>query len=203
MGWEEFYEELLKFKERYNHTKIPRNYITPDGLKLGQWAGSQRQLKEQMKEDRRFKLNQIGFVWDSFADSWEQGYQQLLKCFNQNGSLKIPGNFKTDTGFNLTAWVKNQRKKKDALTEEQLNKLNKLGFIWNELDKLWNLGYEHLEEYVKENRSLLVPAIYKSLDGYRLGNWVAMQRKKKNMLSNDRRKKLDELGFVWNVKSKT
>ena len=34
-------------------------------------------------------------------------------------------------------------------------------------------------------------------DGYQLGQWVSRQRFKKESLSEDRYRRLDELGFVW------
>jgi hypothetical protein len=44
-----------------------------------------------------------------------------------------------------------------------------------------------------------VPAAYRTSDGYRLGQWVSVQRQKCS--SSERRARLDGLGFVWDVLS--
>ena len=46
--------------------------------------------------------------------------------------------------------------------------------------------------------NVLVPQKYKTPDGLPLGTWVASQRQNKTMPA-DRRKHLDDLGFVWKV----
>jgi hypothetical protein len=43
----------------------------------------------------------------------------------------------------------------------------------------------------------MVPALYKSSDGYPLGQWVTVQRTKQETLSSERKARLDALGFVW------
>ncbi len=45
----------------------------------------------------------------------------------------------------------------------------------------------------------MVPATYTTEDGYRLGVWVSFQRRQQAELSEDRRSRLNELDFVWDV----
>lgn len=68
-GWEARYEELVEFKSKHGHTKVPQNY--PENKALGKWVALQRteytQLKDGKKSsltrDRLEKLNAINFVW--------------------------------------------------------------------------------------------------------------------------------------------
>src|SRR6516162_4252172 len=43
-----------------------------------------------------------------------------------------------------------------------------------------------------------VPTLYRK-DGLKLGWWVATQRRNKKELSPERRRRLDKVGFFWNV----
>ena len=61
----------------------------------------------------------------------------------------------------------------------------------------WGL-LAHLKQYKARNGDCRVPKEYKEADGYNLGLWVGTQRSRKSKLSSERRRRLDELGFVWN-----
>ncbi|KAL3787827.1 hypothetical protein ACHAW5_003579 [Stephanodiscus triporus] len=68
-------------------------------------------------------------------------------------------------------------------------------------DRMWNRRYEELKEYVAEHGDSLVPWKYAKNES--LGVWVKRQRSHFNSskfaLSNERIKKLDEIGFIWDV----
>jgi hypothetical protein len=67
-------------------------------------------------------------------------------------------------------------------------------------DRMWNRRYEELKEYVAENGDSLVPWKYAKNES--LGVWVKRQRSHFNAevaLPNERTKKLDEIGFIWDV----
>ncbi len=62
-------------------------------------------------------------------------------------------------------------------------------------------GLEYLLTYKAEFGDVKVPYAYQAADGYRLGVWVADQRRYKaaGVLDQERTALLDELGFVWSV----
>jgi len=67
-------------------------------------------------------------------------------------------------------------------------------------DRMWNRRYEELKEYVAENGDSLVPWKYAKNES--LGVWVKRQRSHFNAevaLPDERTKKLDEIGFIWDV----
>ena len=61
----------------------------------------------------------------------------------------------------------------------------------------WHFMLGELQNYKAIHGDCLVPTKYKTKEGDALGNWVGTQRMKKDTLSKERRKRLDDLGFVW------
>ena len=64
--WEQGFECLLQFIEREGHSKVPRNFITEDGYKLGPWVNTQRVNKKRNKlsPDQIGKFESLkGWVW--------------------------------------------------------------------------------------------------------------------------------------------
>ena len=49
-----------------------------------------------------------------------------------NSHTTVSQSFKTEDGFALGAWVSNQRqkKKKGSMSQEKINRLNELYFVW-------------------------------------------------------------------------
>ncbi len=64
-------------------------------------------------------------------------------------------------------------------------------------EQQWEEGLAQLRAYSNANNDTLVPQNFEAEDGYRLGKWVSTQRTKKHTLSPERRRRLDELGFLW------
>lgn len=82
----------------------------------------------------------------------------------------------------------------------RVERLDELGMIWEPDNDLWEVGFQHLEEYVAETSNALVPHAYKSPDGYALGHWVAKQRLKKISLTAGRRELLrNTKGWAWSA----
>ena len=100
----------------------------------------------------------------------------------------------------------NQREARDKLSPERRQRLEELGFVWDQLEQDWQEGLSHLRAYKQREGHCRVPTLFRSADGYRLGSWVSRQRKPfnrrntKNRLSPEHRQQLEELGFVWKVR---
>lgn len=119
--------------------------VTPSLSDIGE-------AKNMMDPERICKLNAVGFEWelqkDTYVESWENRYNQLLKFKVVNGHCRVP----KSSGDNpqLGQWVKQMRKyhgwKEDGkpypttFTDERIGRLNELGFEWRLKDTPMKAG---------------------------------------------------------------
>ena len=136
----------------------------------------------------------------------EYRIKELRKYKNNYGTANIPKNCRHDIG--LARWVANIRRHgKEKLSIRYRNQLNELGFRWREAnleryDDHWNEMYDRLQAYKDKHGNCLVPTeSYK--EDLELGLWVKNQRSnyKKNLLDDKRKQNLNDVGFVWLVRS--
>lgn len=79
-------------------------------------------------------LEKIGFIWEARIDAWESHYENLRRFKEMHGHIYVPV-----ANNVLSQWVKRQRKQykkhkkglESSLTTERVERLNKLGFIWD------------------------------------------------------------------------
>ena len=196
--WEEAFQELVAYKNEFSDCLVSGNYISPSGLKLGNWVSIQRLNNKQSEitAERMQRLNSIGFVWDAMNEKWEQGYQELLSYKKDNGDCLVPQGYITASGYPLGNWVSSRRQNKNQLTLEKVKLLDALNFSWNTRDEKWERGFNELEGYHKEFGDYKIPDSFVTLSGFNLSGWVTEQRHGKS-ITPERIKRLDTLGFIW------
>ena len=81
--------------------------------------------------------------------------------------------------------------------------------LFNELEETltasWDIMFMEAKRYFEENGDLLVPQVYVNENGYRVGQWVSVQRtnyKKKQFLSDARIRRLESIGMCWDIDEK-
>jgi superfamily II DNA or RNA helicase len=200
ISWDTWFGLMQDYYKREGHCRIPINYEVR-GLKLGIWAGAQRQLKStgQLSQDRFESLNLIKFSWDPHAEQWEQAFLLIKNYCNRTGNCRVPQGH-TENGFNLGAWATKQRQRKNRLTQEQIRRLNQIGFSWDPHTEKWDEAFEQLVVFKKINGSCKVPqgTVVNEID---LGAWVTHQRQKRHQLKADQIRRLESLGFKWNPRT--
>jgi hypothetical protein len=194
--WNEGLSYLKAYREREGHCRVPHGYVE-NGYALGKWVSVQRQRQHVLSEERRQRLNELGFSWDPYEERWDAGLSHLQTYKQREGHCSVPLQYKTPDGYLLGRWVSNQRVSQDKLSDECKARLDALGFDWNPLDTAWEDGLEHLRAFVTEHKHCQVPQDYQSPDGFRLGSWVTGRRTRKDNLSPEQIEILDALGFDW------
>lgn len=196
--WEKGFSCLENYMKREGHCRVPALHIE-NGFRLGQWVGVQRAHRNKLDVQNRERLDQLGFVWDVLSSQWEDGLSYLHSYKDREGHCRVPYNH-IENGFRLGQWVVVQRQRnKDALLPpERRTRLSKLGFVWDVFSSQWEEGFSFLKAYKRREGHCRVPQSY-SERGFRLGQWVAVQRRQKDTMPTDRRRYLTKLGFVWKV----
>ena len=201
--WDSAFRHLQHYQAVHGDVLVPWQFKTADGFGLGRWVKQQRfaKGKGQLAADRIARLEELGFVWDPWDKMWDSAFRKLQHYQAEHGDVLVPSQFKTADGFGLGAWVNQQRvaKGKGQLATERIARLEELGFVWDQLDKMWDSAFRKLQHYQAEQGNVLVPWRLKTADGFGLGAWVNQQRfaKAKGKLATERIARLEELEFVW------
>jgi hypothetical protein len=148
-------------------------------------------------------------------ESWNAMLYQLLLFKAQRGDLNVPHN---DAGYaELNMWVQTQRKhyqdnktSSAFLNADRIAVLDAIDFQWNlRGDTLWQKNFDALVVFQAEHGHVKVPRLYEK--NSKLGEWVTDQRRqlkfklegKPTTMTDERKNKLDELGFVWQVRDRS
>lgn len=141
---------------------------------------------------------------DALTATWDMYYASAKRYYQENGNLEVPARYITEEGYALGSWLNNQKAIRKGtivgkLTEDQIQKLNSIGMIWDSLDYFWEQNFRLAKEYYLAHGNLDVPTNFKSKDGKHLGNWVLRQRQlnKSNSLTDEQVNKLDSIGMDW------
>ena len=202
--WEEGFFHLKQFSDREKHCRVSATDKTDTGYRLGQWVGVQRRTKHALEPDRRRRLEVLpGWSWDPLSDKWEEGFSHLQEFSKRAGHCRMLAKYKTDDGFGLGIWVNKQREKTDTIEPDRRERLEALpGWLWNPHSEKWEKGFSHLKQFSDRETYCRVPVRYETDDGYRLGQWVNIQRTTKESINLGRRRRLEALpGWSWDVRS--
>ena len=80
--------------------------------------------------ERIQRLDSLGFVWDALEAYWQEMFTALVDYKEHYGNCNVPQSWKENP--KLGNWCNNQRraKKKGKLTQERIQQLESLGFVW-------------------------------------------------------------------------
>lgn len=149
-------------------------------------------------------------------EKWICRYKALLKYREKHGNCNVPfqnlnkkqQNDKEAEEPILSQWVKRQRHqyklrsagKRSHLTDERVQMLEDIGFIWDSHAAAWEENFESLRAFQQRHGHCHVP-----IAEPRLSTWMKRQRRQykafvsgnSSTMTQGRVDKLNKLGFVW------
>lgn len=198
-AWEESFRELQLFIRKEGHARVSAKYVSPTGSRLGTWVAAQRNRARRgtLSPERTDRLGSLeGWTWDPYTAMWEEGFAALSAFVRREGHARVAHGYTSEDGFALGSWVLSQRRSRAKLTTERLRRLEGLPkWTWTPEDDDWEEGFRELELFVQREGHAHVNSEIVTARGYRLGNWVALQRQlaRNSRLSAERRRRLEQL----------
>ena len=188
--WEKMYEELLAYKVQNGSFDIAANLSG-----LGGWIANQRRTlrRGKLSSKKKKRLDDVGFEWDPLEKAWEENFSELVAYKDEHGDVDVPQHWHSGLGL----WLSSQRQalKNEKLPPERKKRLVAIGLKLDLYGKAWEANYNELVAYRAEHGDINVP----KNDSLGLNAWVVGQRQnqKKNKLTPDQTKRLEEIGFDW------
>ena len=164
-----------------------------------------------MTDERIAQLNGIGFDWDPFETMWMSQFEQLSLFYSEHGHCNVAKTHMIQ-GNNLGEWVSSQRKalnnflqdKPSSLTQERIDKLNTLNFVWNPNETSWNYKLALLCHFNRKHGHWQIPRNY-TVENVNIGAWLDRQKRQflihkeggPSALTPERLKKFEDVGFSF------
>lgn len=201
--WQEGHAAARAFHTERGHLNVPRDHVTPDGYRLGQWIRRQRmhRNKGSLAASRIAALDRLGIDWEPAQTAWQRHFAAAVAYFRAHGNLKVHYHYVDPvSGLTLGRWIRGLRQRKNGLTDDQITALDSIGMIWgvSEHDKARRIAA--VEEFYAEHGHLDVPRAHIATNGFKFGEWLMWRRhyRRKGELSDDEIAYLDRYGMVWN-----
>jgi ribosomal protein S8 len=216
-SWDDRLAELVAYQREHGDTLVPKKY--PPNPPLGYWVNEQRSQYQRamngksstMNKKRQENLNAIDFKWSirepprEFAE-----WIKLLKLYkSQWGDCNVPLKYKQD--LSLGSFVNNARTQykkfqsglSSNMTQEKIDQLEELGFIWNirQGRTPWTTRFEELKQYKERYGHCNVSKEW--MENQKLVAWVTKQKSQYKLytagkecnLTEEKVEKLSELGL--------
>lgn len=136
-AWDTAYVEACKYRQEYGDLNVPSSYVSDNGIRLGRWIRSQRELyKTTLSETRKKKLDALGMIWQP-EDPWDAKFRLVQQYYETHGHTNMPVDYVVE-GVWLRRWLSEQKarlngkptgrsKNAKKLTPEQIQKLSTVG----------------------------------------------------------------------------
>jgi len=207
--WDRQIEAILQFKSKHGHFVVPRSEKKYTNLAV--WMSDKRAKFKNGKINKELKarLDSIGFpwvteVWKAYYDKhWQKMFEQLKEYISNHGNPNI---VVTDNETaKLKGWVKSQKdaRKRNHLSQEKIDALDRVGFLWAKLRKTVAVRYQWQEMFDQFKNYMSIhanPDIVVTDDATApLKAWVKSQKdtRRRKHLSQERIEALDRVGFLW------
>ena len=214
-SWNKALAELQTYFNEHGNLDIKARYETPDGFKLGRWVCNLRTkvrtkgLDQALTPGQQQQLAELGMIWDRNSEKWEDYFEAAENYYKTHGNLDVMTKYVTENGLPLGRWLSEithqvcgENQDQLSLSKEQLKRLRSIGFRQEKkTDRQWNEKYMLARNYYETYGNLNIPLSY-SINGVRLGRWIANVRSKRKhpgssgmVLGEERIRQLDSIGM--------
>jgi superfamily II DNA or RNA helicase len=146
--------------------------------------------------------------FESLFSSWDTYFGKLAAFKERFGHCNVESGWEEDPSFAGWVMAQRNRRNKGVLSDEQIARMDQLGFVWNYQDQkaneTWMKWYRELENYSKEHGNPHVPRTHTNT---KLASWVWIQRMRRERITMNRPRLtleqvalLDKLGFRWDAR---
>jgi hypothetical protein len=148
------------------------------------------------------------------AENWTERFEELLEFRSRIGHCLVPNNFPVNPP--LAQWVKRQRyqyklkqqSKRSTMSDERVQALEEIGFVWDSHSACWDEKLEELLQYREVHGHCNVPSRF--AENRQMAVWVKRQRRqykfycegKPSSMTEERIAILEGLGFQWDLRGK-
>ncbi|MFF9436684.1 Helicase associated domain protein [Streptomyces sp. NPDC014735] len=123
---------LQSYVEEHGHARVHYQFVTADGLPLGNWLSGQRKLRNsgRMNPDRETVLSRLGVEWNPSKDGFHAMVRSLRHFVQREGHFDVPPPH-IELDRPLGAWVQRQLElaDHDRLPPDDLQVLQELGLL--------------------------------------------------------------------------
>lgn len=167
-AWEQRYEELVLFKERYGHCNVPieeqgrvYEHCTLFKKPFGEWVELQKKdyLKGKLNTYQVEKLNELGLdlTYTKRDLAWDKMFEALVEYGEEYGTVNFSLLEKYHPYHKLSIWTNNQRTRynQGKMLQKRVEKLESIGFVWSlstseeVVNPSWKRKYDELKEYME------------------------------------------------------
>ena len=227
------YELLLSYKETHGHTNVPQSekplgtWVNSQRIEHLRWRQQECneddiELPKTSMDSRRKKLlDDVDFVWDAVGHTWIIRYEELCDFRREHGHCVVPR-----SSGRLGTWVEKMRiehkkyntllteeemskksKLKTILTQDRVQKLNDIDFVWNVREKQFEASLGELRIYKEMNGNIdprfmngkLALWVRRMEREYRLYLQATCEEEESAVMSTQRRLALESVGFSANM----
>jgi hypothetical protein len=143
-------------------------------------------------------LEKLGLTWEPMQQRWQAMYAALVAYKKEHGDCNVPCDWSDNPRLGRWVhWVRTAEKRR-TLKPDHIRQLDALGFVWDYPATQWESMYAALVDYQKEHGHCNASTLSRTP----LGFWVKTQRdaRKEGRLSEERIRRLDMLGFTWEMR---
>jgi hypothetical protein len=197
--WRANYDALAQLASETGSSQLPAKFEYK-GIKIGQWIGWMRKKYAQssLPASQIQMLERLpGWTWDSLESAWQEMFSLTKELSETTGLGKVEKR-SSYKGKKVGQWIGVQRRARASMTASRKSQLESLaGWTWDPKEHQWNQNYQLLSQLVAEQgfESIQTNEV---VNGVKIGQWIGVQRRHRNEISEERRNALEALpGWTW------